>query len=408
LDEKKTSKTLFSRLRQSQQTVFIRGSATFFNVTPTTIIPSCARLFDATSQHSAFVEVQEAMKKNDTMSEYSPSHLDGLFKQGAMWSYPTRPEYLTVFAAFPTGDISNNMMEMAWDAATKAQNNQDLKDENLKEMRKLHLFAPQNTFDASRALRTYLSLLGLLFGEKSWIYRGIQSHAFWFETNNLRFNWHANQGRLITNFLFGMDQEVQIFLQAISNASVPLSQTPFRKFSEGLDNIRERIIRGQYNQDLPAIFLKPSTDPSRKVYRQQDIEVKKEDPAKKQTPNPPRQPHQPHQANLPAQVIKQKENATPAGAQPNPDSITIVNDTLLDKWKLPQSIRMADLLWRNGAKAPDLPFHNNKQICRMYHLIGRCRNGVGCHFLHGNQKDPTFEAIVDAYVKTNYLRKEDA
>ena len=64
LEEEKVSTVMFNRLVSSHRTVLIRGSAVCSSVEPTKIVDTCAMMFEATSQHVGFREMQERMRNN--------------------------------------------------------------------------------------------------------------------------------------------------------------------------------------------------------------------------------------------------------------------------------------------------------------------------------------------------------
>ena len=185
-------------------------------------------------------------------------------------------------------------------------------------------------------------------------------------------------------FLFGIDQELQQLLTTLSDVL---------------------ILKGQFHQDLPQMFLKPNADPTRQVFKNIEGDMKVAgDNAKnavaKPAPVAVHQQQQPQAQNPPRNRRKdgraannnnnnqnnnnyyqnnQNHQNQQSNQNNNNNNVALINDNVLPAWRIPQRIQMNDLLkQRNGAKALDLPFYNGKQICLGFHLAGECNMGVGC------------------------------
>lgn len=187
MDEKKSSKTLFNSLRATCQMALIQGSAICSTDEPTEVCETCARFFEATSQNAGGRVLKEMMALGGAASQYSPAHLDGLTKDGVLSEFLRHPELLTVFAAFPVGHLSSHMNKMAKEMARRNQMGGKIKDESIDFMAKLHLYLPQNTLEATCSLRTYCTLLSILFGPQSIIYCNVRFMLKFFEDNTTLF-----------------------------------------------------------------------------------------------------------------------------------------------------------------------------------------------------------------------------
>lgn len=311
-EEKKTCKTMFKKLRETQRLALIRGSSPRASIEATEICPYCQRFFEAANTHAAFLVVQEMMTKSDATAEYLPTHLESLGKTGTMWADINIPENLTLFGIFPLGSRAAKMMKDAKALAHQVNYGQDLKDDEVRLMGNLHLYAPQNTNEAVNSFKTFCSLMKILFSETSFLYQTMYHHLAWFESHQRPFFISQNQGKLLTIFLYDSDRHVQHFLQGISDSDhVNMPREPYKELVDGLVEIRTRVMKGYLSMDLPSIFSLKVKDSQRQVFRQKDEDPIQEDKAPKN--QNAQQQKQGQQKN------EQKVKANPAPAVPGKD-----------------------------------------------------------------------------------------
>jgi hypothetical protein len=80
----------------------------------------------------------------------------------------------------------------------------EVDEENVDNIGKLHLFHPQNTLDAIQCLETYCVLLEILFGEESIIYENVFYMLKYMEENQCDFGRANNPAKMITVYLCSM------------------------------------------------------------------------------------------------------------------------------------------------------------------------------------------------------------
>jgi hypothetical protein len=174
LTQKKDSRTSYSKLSPESWTVFIRGSATDAYLKPTEVVPSCAKLFEANTNHGSYTLLHSMMVKADPTSHYSASHSELMFKDGVVWHDTSVPELLTFFATFPNGALARKMNQDAKDYEQRQRLEIELNVENVAYLQKLHLFVPQNLLEAQRSVCTFCILLEVFFGAQSILYRTVR------------------------------------------------------------------------------------------------------------------------------------------------------------------------------------------------------------------------------------------
>ena len=386
-EEKKTSKTMFKKLRETQRTDLIRGSAPRASVEPTCIVPSCERLFEATNTHAGFLVVKEMMSNCDATAEYSPLHLEALAKTGCLWEDINIPELLTLFAIFPIGSRAQKMIKSAKARVHQVNCGLDLKEEDVTFMANLHLYAPQTAGEAMITVRTFLSLLRILFGEGSFLFHTFNFHRDWFEKHQRPFVLTSNQGKLLTTFLYDTDRHVQMFLKDISDPDVPMPRPPFEELKSGLAHIRYMVGKGYHTMDLPAIFNLKGKDATRRVFRNNDEDLDPDDKVvvKNQAVQQPKQVQQ-------KQEQAKGKNANQKAKQPKDAEGMVRNPRMNEAWRLPRHVNIGDLL-----RAPDMPMHNGKFLCVMYHCMGKCSLGHKCPHFHNDPREIGLESVVDAF-----------
>jgi hypothetical protein len=197
----------------------IRGSTIDPNTEPTSVTPSCTKLFEASSNHAVYTHLQEMVSKSDAISHYSPTNLENACKRGVIWLKPDTLEPLTNLAVLPAGMRTTRMIQMHRDIAQRKDEEQKLNDANFDFRRKLHLFCTSNLLEVHQALfRTYCTLLDIFFGSKSILYQRVQFIWSFMEQNQRIFQRSIFQPNLIAMVLYAMDVAIQTLLRELSNS----------------------------------------------------------------------------------------------------------------------------------------------------------------------------------------------
>jgi hypothetical protein len=181
LEAKKEKTTMMGRLSKKQRCALIRGSTVDYNTEPTTVTASCERLYEASSHHASYAELQDLMMRSNATYRYSPTHLENTTKVGVIWLDISIPEHVTVFAAFPLEERATKIQNDVLYIDHQRREQQKLNDANLNFLRKFHLFCPSNLLEATQSLRNYSTLLSILFGEHSILHQGLRHIWSFFE-----------------------------------------------------------------------------------------------------------------------------------------------------------------------------------------------------------------------------------
>jgi hypothetical protein len=85
LEAKKEKTTMVGRLvSKKQRCALIWGSTVDYNTEPTTVTASCERLYEASSHHASYAELQDLMMRSNATYRYSPTHLENTTKVGVI------------------------------------------------------------------------------------------------------------------------------------------------------------------------------------------------------------------------------------------------------------------------------------------------------------------------------------
>jgi hypothetical protein len=233
----------------------------------------------------------------------------------------------------------------------------EVDEENVDNIGKLHLFHPQNTLDAIQCLETYCVLLEILFGEESIIYENVFYMLKYMEENRCDFDRANNPAKMITVYLYSIDLEIQILLKAISeHPNKPMPSTPFHTFATKLALIRDNAVFGGYAVEVPLLFQGGHNHSGTKVFRNaNEINSSDDDDTTVAKPNP---------KNNIKKKGKDKNKAKQQGNDKDNDSLDSsngktnnkakpnnikngINPQMNVKWKLPAHVRVRDLIFED-------------------------------------------------------------
>ena len=254
-------------------------------------------------------------------------------------------------------------------------------------------------------ITTYNIVIGVLFGEKSILYKEIEKMIDHMDDNKTEYKKLGNDtNKFFVQVLFKMDLLIQQLLESCKSAE-KFKHVKFGFFKKELKTMRNAIIGRSFSCSLPAIYTSKDKDKlltrddmgmstkdkynnsNNNVNNKKNESSAKNEQGRNNNNNNNGNQNQNNNSNKSKQTNNKQNTETPTD-----------NPELNQDWKLPQDFQVNAFLKENSKTNP-LPKYRGNAFCVHYLAKGRCRNGATCGYEHTDPRSVGIGEEWGTYVK---------
>lgn len=251
----KESTALWTKLLDTQQLALARGSAAGPGNEPDEPIPFIIELYAHKQKTLAKTLLENKMA--DLRSKYHPAVTANLVLNGPLWSTPTEPERLTIFAFHPMEEQFTANKKTSMLATLQSEFEIKVDKEDIQQLYHQDLYFPIDTYNFLHMIDSYAGLLKIFFGPNSYVATNIREYS---ERCQLRFSEFSDlankQGhQAYSKVLYSLDVAVQTFLRKLGDPKRSFHKTAWINLATAISNLEVNLEGQTYlNISLPTTF----------------------------------------------------------------------------------------------------------------------------------------------------------
>jgi hypothetical protein len=351
--------------------------------------------------------ITSLLKSKKVLGRWGTGHISKFIFSGPLWLEHDDPFGLTMLGICCSGKADTGV-ENSLKFSLQQHMDDKLDKNDVAMLIKNELFLPQSVHEIKIVLETYEAILSIICSPGAILpqmMRGWVNHFnSWFEAYRALFMENTSFG---IRLLYAIDLSIQMYLDLLSDESTPACEIPRYHIENKMQEYKYQIQRRQFNTRIPNALLSKA-ESKRKNKDQindgnQNNNYKRDQHSNNQNSNNNNNNNNYNSINNSGNNTNRQNKRNDHQNKHTPyTGNPAKNNNLNNNWKLPADKQFHNCFCKDKQRNTQVPKFENREFCIKYLVMGECRMGSECKYLHKDPRDCGLETQFDTFCKSAF------